>query len=252
MITLKGKVAVVTGGSRGIGKATALLLAEAGADVVIHYVRNTAAAREVVEAMEAKGVRGLAVRGDLGKFGESKRLIEATTKRFGRLDIVVANAGIWEGAPIERLGEKLWDRVIETNLKSVYAICHFAAPIMKKQRAGTMILVSSTAGQRGEANYSCYAASKGGIISFTKSICVELASYGVTVNCVAPGWVDTDMSAEPLQDEEQAEKILSLIPMGRVATAEGVAGAILFLASDLACDITGEVLNVNNGSVLCG
>ncbi len=252
MISLSGKVAVVTGGSRGIGRAAALVLAQAGAHVVINYARNTEAAREVVERIRSTGANAVAIRGDVAKFRESEKLINTTVKRFGRLDILVANAGIWEGAPIERLDEKLWDRVIATNLKSVYAICHLATPIMQKQRSGTMILVSSTAGQRGEANYSCYAASKGAIISFTKSICVELAPYEVRVNCVAPGWVDTDMSATALNNKREAQKILSVIPMGRVATADGVAGAILFLASDLARDITGEVLNVNNGSVLCG
>lgn len=252
MISLKGKVAVVTGGSRGIGRAAAIALAKAGADVVFNYSRNATAAKEVLGAIESAGAKGVALRGDVAKFRESRRLVETALKRFGRLDIVVANAGIWEGAPVEALEEKLWDRVIDTNLKSVYAICHFAAPRMKRQGSGTMILVSSTAGQRGEAFYSCYAASKGGIISFAKSICVELGPHGVTVNCVAPGWVDTDMSAEPLRDKKQAQKIFAGIPMGRVATAEGVADAILFLASDLARDITGEVLNVNNGSVLCG
>lgn len=252
MTSLRGKVAVVTGGSRGIGRAAAIALARAGAHVVFNYARNAAAAQEVLSAIKESGARGAALRGDVARFRESKKLVDAATRRFGRLDIVVANAGIWEGAPIEDLEEKLWDRVIDTNLKSVYALCHFAAPVMKKQGSGTMILLSSTAGQRGEAFYSCYAATKGAIISFAKSICVELGPHGITVNCVAPGWVDTDMSAPALGDKKLAAKIVSNIPMGRVATAEGVADTIVFLASDLARDITGEVLNVNNGSVLCG
>jgi 3-oxoacyl-[acyl-carrier protein] reductase len=252
MISLEGQTAVITGASRGIGAAAALMLAQAGANVVVNYVQNKNAAHQVVETARAYGVGAIAVKADVSRYAQARRLIEVTERRFGALDILVANAGIWEGAPIDELDEKLWDRVIAINLKSVYNCCHFAARLMKPHQRGAMILISSTAGQRGEANYSCYAASKGAIISFTKSICVELAPYNITVNCVAPGWVETDMAAGSLSDKKQLREILSLIPLGRIATAEDIAGAILFLASDLARHITGEILNVNGGSVLCG
>lgn len=252
MISLKGQTAVITGASRGIGAASALMLARAGANVVVNYFQDQDAALKVIKKAKTYGVDAIAVRADVSKFSEARRLIERTVKRYDALDILVANAGIWEGAPIDALDEKLWDRVIAINLKSVYNCCHWAARAMKPRQRGTMILISSTAGQRGEANYSGYAASKGAIISFTKSICVELAPYHITVNCVAPGWVETDMAAGSLSDQKQRREILSLIPLGRIATAEDIAGAILFLASDLARHITGEILNVNGGSVLCG
>jgi 3-oxoacyl-[acyl-carrier protein] reductase len=252
MISLEGRTAVITGGSRGIGAAAAILLARAGANVVVNYLRQEEAALAVVKDAKSYGVGAIAVRADVSKFGQVRRLIETTTRRLGALDILVANAGIWEGAPIDELDEKLWDRVLDINLKSVYACCHFAAQVMKPRRRGTMVLVSSTAGQRGEANYSCYAASKGAIISFTKSICVELAPYDITVNCVAPGWVETDMAAGSLADRKEARKILSTIPLGRVGSATDIANAILFLASDMARHVTGEIVNVNGGSVLCG
>lgn len=252
MISLKHQTAVITGGARGIGAATAILFAQAGANVVVNYFQRKDAALAVVEQARRYGVDAIAVKADVSKLAQARRLFDVATEKFGRVDILVANAGIWQGAPIDQLDESLWDRVIAVNLKSVYACCHVAAGLMKRQRGGKMILVSSTAGQRGEANYSCYAAAKGAVISFTKSICVELAPFGITVNCVAPGWVDTDMAAPALRDQRQRRQIEAQIPLGRVATAEDVAGAIVFLASDLARHITGEILNVNGGSVLCG
>lgn len=252
MISLKHQTAVITGGARGIGAATAILFAQAGANVVVNYFQRKDAALAVVEQARRYGVDAIAVKADVSKLAQARRLFDVATEKFGRVDILVANAGIWQGAPIDQLDEALWDRVIAVNLKSVYACCHVAAGLMKRQRGGKMILVSSTAGQRGEANYSCYAAAKGAVISFTKSICVELAPFGITVNCVAPGWVDTDMAAPALRDQRQRRQIEAQIPLGRVATAEDVAGAIVFLASDLARHITGEILNVNGGSVLCG
>lgn len=252
MISLKHQTAVITGGARGIGAATAIMFAQAGANVVVNYFQRKDAALAVVEQARRYGVDAIAVKADVSKLTQARRLFNVAVKQFGRVDILVANAGIWQGAPIEQLDESLWDRVVAVNLKSVYACCHVAAGLMKRQRGGKMILVSSTAGQRGEANYSCYAAAKGAVISFTKSICVELAPFGINVNCVAPGWVDTDMAAPALRDQRQRRQIEAQIPLGRVAAPEDVAGAIVFLASDLACHITGEVLNVNGGSVLCG
>lgn len=252
MISLKHQTAVITGGARGIGAATAIMFAQAGANVVVNYFQRKDAALAVVEQARRYGVDAIAVKADVSKLMQARRLFNVAVKQFGRVDILVANAGIWQGAPIEQLDESLWDRVVAVNLKSVYACCHVAAGLMKRQRGGKMILVSSTAGQRGEANYSCYAAAKGAVISFTKSICVELAPFGINVNCVAPGWVDTDMAAPALRDQRQRRQIEAQIPLGRVAAPEDVAGAIVFLASDLARHITGEVLNVNGGSVLCG
>jgi len=175
-------------------------------------------------------------------------------KSLGRLDIVVVNSGIWnaEDAPIEALGEREWDEMIRVNLKSAYAVAHYAAAQMIAQKSGRMVLVSSAAGQRGEAFHSHYAATKGAVISLVKSLATELARYGILVNCVAPGWVDTDMSRPVLATKAGAKFATSSIPLGRAGTAAEIAGAILFLASDLATFVTGEVLNVNGGAVLCG
>jgi 3-oxoacyl-[acyl-carrier protein] reductase len=252
MIDLKDKVALITGASRGIGAATALRFAQAGASVVVNYFKYEAGASQVVSHARAKGVRARAVQADVSRFDDVGALFDQTLTEFGRLDIVVANAGIWTGGGADELNETTWHETIEVNLKGVYACCHFGAKILKRQRSGRIITVSSTAGQRGEAFHSHYAASKGGIISFTKSLASELGPYGITVNSVAPGWVDTEMSAEPLRDPHQVDKILEGIPLRRVATADDVAGPILFLASDLARHITGEVINVNGGSVMCG
>ncbi|HXG67380.1 MAG TPA: SDR family NAD(P)-dependent oxidoreductase [Blastocatellia bacterium] len=252
MINLKGKVALVTGASRGIGAAAVALLAKAGADIVAGYVKHEEEAARVVAEARSTGARAIAVQADVSRFADVGVLFERAVAEFGRIDILVANAGIWKGAAIDELDEVSWQETIDVNLKGVYACCHFAARVMKPQRSGRIITVSSTAGQRGEALHSHYAASKGGVISFTKSLASELGPYNITVNSVAPGWVDTDMSAAALRDPREAEKIYQAIPLGRVATAEDVAGPILFLASDLARHITGEILNVNGGSVLCG
>ena len=174
--------------------------------------------------------------------------------RLGRLDVLVANAGIWNSvdAPIEKITEREWDDMMRINLKSVYSVTHFTVPRMISQRSGRIICISSTAGQRGEAFHAHYAASKGGIISFVKGLSTELARHNILVNCVAPGWVNTDMSREVLETKAGAKLAMAQIPLQRVATAEEIAGPIVFLASDLATFINGEVLNVNGGSVLCG
>jgi 3-oxoacyl-[acyl-carrier protein] reductase len=252
MINLDGKVALITGASRGIGAATALRFAEAGAHLVLNYLWHEAEASKVAAQARSKGVRAIPIQADVSRFDDVRALFQRTLDEFGRLDIVVANAGIWTGDAVDDLDESKWQETIDVNLKGVYACCHFAAKFMKPQRSGCIITVSSTAGQRGEAFHSHYAASKGGVISLTKSLASELGPYGITVNCIAPGWVDTDMSAEPLHKARELEKIVANIPLRCVATANDVAGPILFLASDLAGHITGEVLNVNGGSVLCG
>ncbi len=252
MINLNGKVALVTGASRGIGAATALRLAEAGASLVVNYFNHEAEAARVTARARSLRVRAIAVRADAARRDDVRAMFEQALAEFNRIDIVIANAGVWTGAQVNRLDEQSWQETIDVNLKGVFLCCHFAAKIMKRQRSGRIVTLSSTAGQRGEAYHSHYAASKGGIISFTKSLAAELGSYGITVNSVAPGWVNTDMSAEPLRDQSELEKINRSIPLGRVASADDVAGPILFLASDLARHITGEVINVNGGSVMCG
>ena len=253
MINLSNKVAIITGASRGIGAATAILFAKAGIRaVVINYNRDRDAAEHVVGECESFGAAALPIRADVSRVAAVDRMVEKTVARFGRLDILVANAGIWKEAPIEKMTETDWDETIDINLKSIYACCHSAARVMIQKRRGTIILVSSTAGQRGEPFHSHYAASKCAIISMTKSLAAELGPRGITVNCVAPGWVATDMTEDALNDPKERRKIRELIPLGRVATPEEIAGPILFLASDLASHVNGEVLNVNGGSVLCG
>ena len=248
---LSGRVAIVTGGSRGIGRATVLRLAEAGADVVINYIQNEAAAEEVARQARVHGVQALPVRADVADVNQAAALVQKTVEYFDRVDLLVANAGVWEGAPVEEMSEEIWDRVIDANLKGTWTTCRAVVPLMKRQRSGAIIIVSSTAGQRGEAGYSNYAASKGGQISFTKSLAAELAP-DIRVNCVAPGWVDTELNEGVFADKRYKQKIIDTIPLGRVATADDLALSIVFLASDWAGSITGEVLNVNGGSVLCG
>ena len=254
MISLAGKAAVITGGSRGIGAAAVKLFAQAGADVVFNYHTNREAAAQVEQEARKNGTRVESVQADLGKMAGAKKLIDHAVKRLGRLDILVANAGIWnaDDAPIEKLTEAQWDEMIRVNLKSVYAVIHFTAAPMIAQRSGRIIAISSTAGQRGEAFHAHYAASKGAVISMVKGLSTELARHNILVNCVAPGWVNTDMSAPVLNTKAGAKFATSAIPLGRVGTAEEIAGPILFMASDLATFIAGEVLNVNGGAVLCG
>ena len=254
MISLAGKAALVTGGSRGIGAATVKLFAEAGADVVFSFRRARDAAKQVELEARRQGTRIESLRADLGSMAEAKKLVLYAVRILGRLDIAVVNSGIWnaEDAPIESLGEQEWDEMVRVNLKSAYAVAHYAAAQMIAQKSGRIIVLSSTAGQRGEAFHSHYAASKGAVISFVKSLASELAGHGILVNCVAPGWVDTDMSRPVLATKAGAKSVTSAIPLGRVGTPAEIAGPILFLASDLATFVTGEVLNVNGGAVLCG
>jgi 3-oxoacyl-[acyl-carrier protein] reductase len=246
---LADRVAVVTGGSRGIGRAVVSLLASLGSHVVVNYVKDEAAASAAVNLAHSHNVKALAIQADVSKLSDAERLLQETVEHFARVDFLICNAGLWEGAPVESISEELWDKTLDLNLKGTWSVCRAAVPVMKQQRFGRIVVVSSTAGQRGEPNFSNYAASKGGQISFTKSLAPELGPFGINVNCVAPGWVETDMTADALAD---AESVVKGIPLGRVATPEDIAGAIVFLCSDWANHITGEVLNVNGGSVLCG
>lgn len=244
MIDLRGKRAFVTGGGRGIGLATVRLLAQAGAQVAAGYHSRKPEPEPGIAATVA---------GDLGDAAAARRAVAEVVRALGGLDILVVNHGIWppDDVPLAQITDAQWDATRRANLDAVIYVCRAAIPRLPE--GGRIVLVSSTAGQRGEAFHADYAATKGAVISVTKSLAVELAPR-VTVNCVAPGWVDTEMSAQPYargagQGRRDIERT---IPLGRVASAEDVAGPILFLCSDLARHITGEVLNVNGGSVLCG
>ncbi len=230
------------------------LFALAGADVVFNYHRNKEAAAAVEQEARKHGTRIESFQANLSRMADARKLVEHAAARLGLVDIVVANAGVWnaEDAPIGELAEREWDEMMRVCLKSAYSVTHFAVKKMIEQRSGRVIAISSTAGQRGEAFHSHYAAAKGGMISFVKSLAAELAQHHILVNCVAAGWVQTDMSKPVLQTKAGAKLVQEQIPLGRAATPEEIAGPVLFLASDLATFITGEVLNVNGGAVLCG
>ncbi|MEZ5425054.1 MAG: 3-oxoacyl-ACP reductase family protein [Pyrinomonadaceae bacterium] len=246
-----GKTAIITGASRGVGRATALRLAEAGADVVVNYLTREDAASEVVAECRARGVRAIAVQGDVSEWSAAHNIADRTIEEFGKIDLLVLNAGIWQGSPIEEMSEEVWNRVLNTNLKAAWAMSKACVPSMKKQPRGAIVLVSSTAGQRGEAGYSNYAASKGGQISFTKALASELCPK-IRVNCVAPGWIETAMVRPVFEDQVYKQSVLDSIPLKRMASTDDIALSICFLLSDWAQHITGEILNVNGGAVLCG
>jgi len=250
MITLSNQVILITGGSRGIGRATAQMAAKAGALVAINYRRAKSEAESLAREITKNGGKAAAFQANVGSYKEVEKMVEAVLEQFGKIDVLVNNAGIWTYGAIDTMPEEIWDETMEANLKSIYNCCRLVAPHMKARRRGKIINIASTAGQRGEAFHSHYAATKGAIISFTKSLAPELAPYNILVNCVAPGWVATDMSNDALAEE--GDNITRFIPLHRAGTAEEIAGPILFLASDLASYITGEIFNVNGGSVLVG
>ncbi|MBL0172607.1 MAG: SDR family oxidoreductase [Gemmatimonadaceae bacterium] len=251
MISLKGRHALVTGGSRGIGKSTAILLARAGADVGIAYRSRTDEAERVVGDLESLGVRAFAFQGDLSTSQANERFVDRGNAEFGGLDIYVGNSGVWPPNPVnvDTLSDAQWRDTLAINLDGMFFGAGAVSRVMSS--GGRLIFVSSTAGQRGEAGHADYAATKGAMISFVKSLAVELGPRDITVNCVAPGWVDTEAVERPFANDGRA-RIESAIPLGRVASPADIAGPILFLASALARHVTGEVLNVNGGSVLCG
>jgi 3-oxoacyl-[acyl-carrier protein] reductase len=251
-LKLRDQVAIVTGGSRGIGRAIVELLAELGVNLVVNYVSDVAAAEETVAAARGRGVEAFSVCADVANPLEAQKLVDQALERFKRIDILICNAGIWEGAPLDKMSEKLWDRTIDINLKGTWSVCRSAVVPMKGHGSGKIVILTSTAGQRGEANYSNYAASKGAQIAFTKSLAEELGGWGIRVNAVAPGWVDTEMTAEALGDPAQRRQITQSIPVRKIAAPEDIAAPVVFLCSDWARHITGEILNVNGGSVLCG
>jgi 3-oxoacyl-[acyl-carrier protein] reductase len=250
MIELKGRTALVTGGSRGIGRATALLLARAGADVALTYHSRAADAEAVAASIRAMGRRAHLSGGDLSHPEVALAMAEGVGRAFGRLDCFVANAGTWppEDVPLADLSVERWRATLAANLDAVFFSTRAALGLMGP--GGRVVIVSSTAGQRGEAFHADYAATKGALIALTKSLAIECAP-GILVNCVAPGWVDTDMCV-PAFEGEGRERVRLTIPLRRIPPPEDIAGPIVFLCSDLARHLTGEVVNVNGGSVLCG
>ena len=217
-----GKTAIVTGSSRGVGRATALRLAEGGANVVVNYLKSEEDALDVAKLCQDKGVGAIAVQADVSEFVQAKEMANRAAARFGGIDLLVCNAGIWEGAPIEEMTEEVWNKVINTNLKSSWATTKACVPSMKKRPMGSIVMVSSTSGQRGEANYSNYSASKGGQISFTKAMASELCPR-IRVNCVAPGWIETAMVRPVFEDEAYKQSVLQTIPLNRMAATDDIA-----------------------------
>ncbi len=255
-LSLPGKVALITGGSRGIGAAAVRLFIQAGAQVFFNYEKSQAAADVLVRECGDANCSALAC--NLNGTPAAQQLVSACIARFGRLDILVANHGVWppEDRPVNQMSDEQWHNTIAVNLDAVFGLVKHSVAAMKKTASrpspAHIVLVSSTAGQRGEAFHCDYAASKGALISMTKGLATELIRDNIYVNCVAPGWVDTDMSRPSLADPATAGKVLATIPLGRVATPEEIAAPILFLCTPLAGFVVGEVFNINGGAVLAG
>ncbi len=247
-MTLKDKTALVTGGSRGIGKAIALALAENGADVVITYARSADAADEVKAEIESLGRKAKALQADAVDQAKAEEVISGIVEDWGKLDILVNNAGITRDNLILRMSEEQWDEVIDTNLKSIFNYSKAAAKPMMRNRGGSIVNISSVVGISGNAGQSNYAASKAGIIGFTKSYAKELASRNIRANVVAPGYIQTEMTGE--LNEKVLESIRNETPMGRAGEVVEVANAVLFLASDLSSYITGEIIRVDGGMAM--
>jgi 3-oxoacyl-[acyl-carrier protein] reductase len=245
---LEGKIALVTGGSRGIGRAIALLLAERGAKVALNYNRNLEEANAVAAAIESKGGQALVVQGDVSIAAEAQSLVEQTIKAFGRIDILVNNAGITRDTLMMRMSETDWDAVLDTNLKGAYLCAKAVLRPMLKSKGGRIINISSVSGQAGSGGQANYSAAKAGLIGFTKALAREVGSRGITVNAVAPGFIETDMTNA--LSAEFKQKIQDQIPLERFGKPEDVAEAVAFLASDAANYITGQVLAVNGGMVM--
>jgi 3-oxoacyl-[acyl-carrier protein] reductase len=247
MIDLSGKRALVTGGTRGIGLAVARALNQAGASVALGYHSNEAAARRVRDELP----EALTIRADLTSEPEAERMFDECSTALGGLDIVVANAGIWRRAAVDTMTYEAWRQTVAANQDSLFFTCRGAARLLKANRGGKLVIIASTAGQRGEAYYSHYAATKGAAIAMTRSLAAELGPHDINVNCVAPGWVHTEMTRNVFADKAYLAEVEAAIPLRRIAEPEDVAGPVLFLCSDLARHVQGAVINVNGGSVLC-
>jgi 3-oxoacyl-[acyl-carrier protein] reductase len=247
-LSLEGKTCLVTGGSRGIGKAIALKLADFGADVAITYARSADAANEVKTEIEAKGRKAKAIQADAVDFNEADKVINEIVSDWGKLDVLVNNAGITKDNLILRMSEEQWDDVITTNLKSIFNYSKVAARPMMKNRGGSIINISSVVGISGNAGQSNYSASKAGIIGFTKSYAKELASRNIRANVIAPGYITTDMT--DALDEKVLEGIKEATPLGRAGNADEIADAVVFLASDMSSYITGETIRVDGGMAM--
>lgn len=254
-LSLAGKVALITGGSRGIGAATVKMFCAAGAKVVFNYQKARDAAERIVTDCGAQVCS--AVQQELSSAEDAKRLVDSSVKKFGRVDCLVVNHGIWpaDDLPVDQMSDEHWQRTISINLDSVFGLIKYGVAQMKGQGrsggvAGRLVLVSSTAGQRGEAFHCDYAASKGAVISMVRGLSTELARDGIYVNCVAPGWVETDMSAPALQAAKTRDRVFATIPLGRVGKPEEIAAPILFLCTEHAGFMTGSIVSVNGGAVL--
>ena len=247
---LEGKVALVTGASRGIGRAIAIELARRGALTVVNYNTSAGAAADVVAAIEAAGGQATAVQADVSDLSQAKALVQAAVKTYGRLDVLVNNAGVTRDQLILMMKEDDWDTVICVDLKSLFNTCKAAARVMMRQRYGRIVNISSVSGLAGQGGQTNYAAAKAGVIGFTKSLAKELGSRGITANVVAPGLVPTDLTAD--LPEELRQRAIDMSPLGRLGRPEEIAYAVAFLASDQAAFITGAVLPVDGGLVMSG
>ena len=245
---LTGKVALVTGASRGIGQAVAVELAKVGADVIVNYIGNEAVAQETVEKVEALGRKALKIKADVGNADEVQAMVDEAHAAFGHIDILVNNAGITRDGLLIRMKDTDWDDVLNINLKGVYLVTKAVAKLMVKQRSGRIINMTSVSGVTGNVGQANYAAAKAGVIGFTKTCAKELAARGITVNAVAPGFIETAMT--DVLPEKIKEGIAATVPLGRMGQPEEIAGVVTFLASDFARYITGQVLNVDGGMVM--
>ncbi len=247
-MNLTGKVALVTGASRGIGQAAAIDLAKAGADVVVNFIGNEAVAQETVEKIEALGRKAIKIKADVGNAEDVQAMIDESVAAFGHIDILVNNAGITRDGLLIRMKDSDWDDVLNINLKGVYLVTKAVAKLMVKQRAGRIINMTSVSGVTGNVGQANYAAAKAGVIGFTKTCAKELAARGITVNAIAPGFIETAMT--DVLPEKIKEGIAGTIPFGRMGQPEEIANVVTFLASDFASYITGQVLNVDGGMVM--
>ena len=245
---LTGKVALVTGASRGIGQAVAVELAKAGADVIVNYIGNEAVAQETVEKVEALGRKALKIKADVGNADEVQAMVDEAHAAFGHIDVLVNNAGITRDGLLIRMKDSDWDDVLNINLKGVYLVSKAVAKLMVKQRSGRIINMTSVSGVTGNVGQANYAAAKAGVIGFTKTCAKELAARGITVNAVAPGFIETAMT--DVLPEKIKDGIAATVPLGRMGQPEEIAGVVTFLASDFARYITGQVLNVDGGMVM--